>query len=120
MLKTGMRKFLEEDKGLYGEESMTYNAHLLIHLTDCVSDWGYLQGYSLYPLESMNGMLGKFVSDMRYAEVQIVDKFNIFYALPKGWRHVSQFKLHGNDCETCTCGQARGRCSCLVTHISLH
>lgn len=21
---------------------------------------------------------------------------------------------------TCTCGQARGRCSCLVTHVSLH
>lgn len=99
LLKTGMRKFFEEYEGLYGIESMSYNAHLLIHLVDCVSEWGPLWGYSLYPFESMNGKLGKFVSGTRYAEVQVVDKFNILYALPKLWRHVSQFKLHGYDCD---------------------
>lgn len=32
LLKTGIRKFLEEYEGLYGKESMSYKADLLIHL----------------------------------------------------------------------------------------
>lgn len=33
------------------------NIHLLLHLTDCVSWWGPLWGYSAFVFENMNGQL---------------------------------------------------------------
>lgn len=80
-----MMKFLVEYKDFYGEEYMTYNAHLLLHLVDSVKNWGPLWGYSLFPFESMNGTLGRFVNGTRYAHLQIVEKFSILKNLSNLW-----------------------------------
>ena len=31
--------------------------HQLVHLADCVADWGPLWTFTCFPLESMNGIL---------------------------------------------------------------
>ncbi|CAN7951755.1 unnamed protein product, partial [Ixodes pacificus] len=78
-----MRAFLREYEELYGTQHITYNAHLLLHLADCVKEWGPLWNYSAYPFESMNGQIVQFVNGIRYAQWQIVDKFLILSALPR-------------------------------------
>lgn len=75
---------------------MTYNAHLLLHLVDSVREWGPLRAYSLYPFESMNGQLGKFVCGNRHAQVQILDRFTTLQALPTLWWQVAH--NNGNAC----------------------
>lgn len=75
---------------------MTYNAHLLLHLVDSVREWGPLWAYSLYPFESMNGQLGKFVCGNRHAQVQILDRFTTLQALPTLWWQVAH--NNGNAC----------------------
>lgn len=80
--KRRMLGFLHEYQNLYGKRYMIYNAHALLHLVDSVCDKGPLWGYSLYPFESINGQLGRFVNDTRYAEVQIIEKFTVLQTLP--------------------------------------
>lgn len=80
-----MLNFLVEHESFYGTEYMTYNSHLLLHLVESVKNWGPLWGYSLFPFESMNGTLGKFVKGTRYPHFQIVQKFCILQALSKLW-----------------------------------
>ena len=40
-----------------GEEYMTMNVHLLLHLLDTVKRLGPLWGHSCFPFESLNGYL---------------------------------------------------------------
>lgn len=84
-MQKAMMNFLVEYKDFYGDEYMTYNAHLLLHLVDSTKNWGPPWGYSLFPFESMNGTLGRFVNGTRYAHFQIVEKFSIFQNLSKLW-----------------------------------
>ncbi|XP_064470517.1 uncharacterized protein LOC135385242 [Ornithodoros turicata] len=82
-VKQAMEEFLEEYENLYGAESMSYNAHLLLHMVDHVKEWGPLWGYSAYPFESINGKLVRFVNGTRHAHLQIVEKFCILQSLPQ-------------------------------------
>lgn len=83
LVKKLMFSFLKEYEELYGKENMTYNAHILLHLVDCVKNWGPLWNFSCYPFENMNGQLVKFVNGTRHAHLQIVEKYCILTSLPR-------------------------------------
>ena len=44
---------------LAGDKRCTMNMHLLIHLSQCVQDWGPLWAYSCFQFESVNNYLKK-------------------------------------------------------------
>ncbi|XP_035209474.1 uncharacterized protein LOC118183964 [Stegodyphus dumicola] len=46
---------------LYGEVTMNFNVHLVLHLSTSVSIWGPLWLYSVFPFESRNGRSVKLV-----------------------------------------------------------
>lgn len=77
-----MIKFLADYENLYGKKHLTFNAHSLLHLVDCVQEWGPLWNYSAYPYEDMNGQLGRFVNGTRHAHLQIIQKFSILSVMP--------------------------------------
>lgn len=74
-VKRLMVQFLKDYQELYGQESMTYNAHVLVHMVDHVDQWGPLWGFSAFPFESMNGRLACLVNGTRYGHMHIVEKF---------------------------------------------
>ncbi|KAH7985680.1 hypothetical protein HPB49_026311 [Dermacentor silvarum] len=87
-----MVQFLKDYEELYGQESMTYNAHILVHMVDHVDQWGPLWGFSAFSFESMNGRLVSLVNGTRYAHMQIIEKFTLLTALQQvvpmssGWK----------------------------------
>ncbi|XP_075527413.1 uncharacterized protein LOC142559720 [Dermacentor variabilis] len=91
-VKRVMVQFLKDNQELYGQESMTYNAHILVHMVDHVDQWGPLWGFSAFPFESMNGRLVSLVNGTRYAHMQIIEKFAILTSLQQvvpmnnGWK----------------------------------
>ena len=42
----------------YGQELITPNIHLSLHITDCCEDYGPLYSFWCYSFERMNGLLG--------------------------------------------------------------
>ena len=46
---------------LYPETLLTANFHMLVHLSDCVKDWGPLWGYSTFGFENLNGYLRQYM-----------------------------------------------------------
>src|SRR3989337_2622664 len=42
----------------YGQEFITPNIHLSLHITDCCEDYGPLYSFWCYSFERMNGLLG--------------------------------------------------------------
>jgi len=54
-----LKQFVRDFKLLYGKQYMTYNIHLLLHLSDSVRNWGPLWCYSNYDFENVNGSLLK-------------------------------------------------------------
>ncbi len=57
---------------LYNEELCTANMHILIHLSECVQNWGPLWAYSCFGYESMNGHLRASCHGARYILPQLV------------------------------------------------
>ena len=49
-------KLIEE---YYGEEKITPNLHLSLHLCECSYDYGPLYSFWCFSFERMNGILGK-------------------------------------------------------------
>ena len=43
----------------YGQEAITPNIHLSLHLTECCRDYGPLYSFWCYAFERLNGVLGK-------------------------------------------------------------
>lgn len=67
---------------LYGEASMTFNVHLLTHLTKSVKLWGPLWAHSAFVFENANGGLLKLVHGTKCVALQIVNKFLLHRAIP--------------------------------------
>ena len=44
----------------YGQEVITPNIHLSLHIAECCKDYGPLYSFWCYSFERMNGLLGKF------------------------------------------------------------
>ena len=51
--------FVARTERLYTKESMSYNVHQLLHITQCVRNWGPFWTQNGYPFESGNGMIRK-------------------------------------------------------------
>lgn len=56
-----LKIFVKQYEEFYGEVSMTMNVHSLLHLVNCVRDFGPLWSFSMFPFESYNGLLKSFV-----------------------------------------------------------
>jgi len=68
---------------MYGPSQMTYNVHLLLHLTQCVGFWGPLWAYSAFSFETGNGVLKNMVKGTRGVMTQITNKYITYRFLPK-------------------------------------
>lgn len=66
--------FVEQFQILYGIDEMKYNVHLLIHLCECVRNYGPLWTFSLFNFEDMNGVLKKYVKGPKQPIIQIATR----------------------------------------------
>ncbi|XP_066599992.1 probable serine/threonine-protein kinase DDB_G0283337 [Prorops nasuta] len=66
-----LHKFISQCEQLYGKCHMTCNIHSLLHLSQCVIDFGPLWVTSCFPFESLNGSLKKFIRSSKRSEIQI-------------------------------------------------
>ena len=68
-------KFCREVEKLYGKERIRPNMHMHIHLADCILDYGPVYSFWLFSFERYNGILGKYYTNNKSIEVQIMRKF---------------------------------------------
>lgn len=71
-----LQKFVKDFEYFYGPSSMTYNVHLMGHISKCVLDCGPLWCYSNFCFENNNGVLMKYVKGTKDVEKQIVSKYS--------------------------------------------
>lgn len=70
-----LRKFTLQFEKLYGAANMTFNVHLLTHITTSVRNWGPLWATSTFSFESFNGTLLKYFHGTTHVPEQIVRRF---------------------------------------------
>lgn len=70
-----LRKFTLQFERLYGAANMTFNDHLLTHITTSVRNWGPLWATSTFFFESFNGTLLKYFHGTTHVPEQIVRRF---------------------------------------------
>ncbi|KAI7814300.1 hypothetical protein IRJ41_012122 [Triplophysa rosa] len=70
-----LKKFDREFEKLYGKENMTFNVHLMTHISASVRNWGPLWATSTFSFESFNGTLLKFFNGTTHVQQQIVKRF---------------------------------------------
>lgn len=70
-----LNNFVQEYQIYYGKINMTMNVHSLLHLVDCVKNFGPLYCYSMFSFESYNGVLKNFVSAPTDVLHQITTKY---------------------------------------------
>ncbi|XP_073668003.1 uncharacterized protein [Paramisgurnus dabryanus] len=70
-----LNEFVCNFETLYGRSHMTYNVHILQHLSDSVRNWGHLWCYSPYSFEGCNGFLLKLYNGTQSVPLQIVTSF---------------------------------------------
>lgn len=80
-VRDGLTKFVVEFEKLYGSNRVTMNLHRLIHLVDCVKNSGPLWASSLFPFESNNAHLLKFINGTQDVLLQIGLKYNLSVSL---------------------------------------
>lgn len=56
-----LTRFVQDYQCYYGQTSMTMNVHSLLHLVDCVRNFGPMWTFSMFTFESYNGLLKSFV-----------------------------------------------------------
>lgn len=83
MAEQALHKFVLDFERLYGPVNVSFNVHLLIHLTTSVRNWGPLWATSTFPFESFNGTLLRFFNGSTHVPTQIVRRF-------LRWRNLSK------------------------------
>ena len=73
-----IRIFVQTFETLYGRQYMTFNLHLLQHMTDSVRDWGPLWCFSNYTFENVNGVLLNMFHGTQAVGKQITRTFLLF------------------------------------------
>ena len=68
-------QFCKRFEARYGKESVTPNMHMHCHLADCVRDFGPIYGFWLFSFERYNGVLGKYPTNNRSTEIQLMRRF---------------------------------------------
>lgn len=67
---------------LYGKENMSFNIHLLLHLSESVTNWGPLWAHSAFLFEDYNGHLLNQVKSSKAVPLQICKRILLERALP--------------------------------------
>ena len=70
-----MHHFFTSTEALYGSEFLTLNTHLHLHLHDVLRDYGPCYGYRLFSFERYNRLLGKYPTNQRSIEIQLMRHF---------------------------------------------
>lgn len=78
MAENLLHRFLREFEVLYGLQFCTINFHQLMHLPDCVRNFGPLWAYSCYEYENINGELLKLIHGTWHIDTQIANSQSQF------------------------------------------
>ena len=70
-----LKTFCQDVENLYGEEAVTINMHLHMHLKECMFDFGPISSFWVFGFERFNGYLGKYPTNNRSIEIQLMRKF---------------------------------------------
>ncbi len=70
-----LSQFASETKKLYGLKSMSYNLHLLTHVSDFVRDWGSPWAYSAFLYENAGGFIKQLFHGSKHISVQMFQHF---------------------------------------------
>lgn len=73
-----INEFLSKGIELYGESIMTMKLHSLLHLTECVLDFGPLPEFSAFRPEHFNGLLTRQVHGTKNFLQQVLQRFTTF------------------------------------------
>lgn len=76
-----LEQFVGETKDTYGEKALTYNIHLLLHLTDFTSRFGQLDFWSAFWAESFLGVLRRRFRGPSCLLAQAVNRINEVHAV---------------------------------------
>ena len=68
-------QFCKSFQSLYGENRITPNMHLHMHLKECVLNFGPIYSFWLFSFERYNGMLGNLPNNKKNIEPQIMRRF---------------------------------------------
>ncbi|XP_065662938.1 uncharacterized protein LOC136085550 [Hydra vulgaris] len=71
-----LKIFVKELSSLYGDSSLSYTMHSLIHICDDVRLFGTLDNYSAFPFENMLGSLKKMVRTGRFPLRQLCQRLS--------------------------------------------
>ncbi|POG69648.1 hypothetical protein GLOIN_2v1776801 [Rhizophagus irregularis DAOM 181602=DAOM 197198] len=63
---------LPADMEHYGENLITPNIHLSLHIAECCCDYGPIYSFWCYSFERMNGILGSYPNSKRYIEPELL------------------------------------------------
>ncbi|KAJ8022423.1 hypothetical protein HOLleu_37316 [Holothuria leucospilota] len=81
MCEIVLTKFVIGMEELYGIEHMTYNVHLMLHLSKTVQLWGPLWSNSCFPFEGYNRKIKSLFHGTRYVQAQIAQNFTVMRLL---------------------------------------
>ena len=73
--ESALHKFVKGVAEIYGEGELTYNVHLLLHLSEKVKSWGPLWASSCFPYEDALGRLKNFHQGTKGVPLQILDAY---------------------------------------------
>lgn len=73
-------RFVKDFQRLYGVQNMTFNVHLLTHISETVRQFGSLASVSLFPFENMNGILGSFLKGPKGPLIQLSVRQYLFFS----------------------------------------
>ena len=75
-----LHEFVARTEMLYSKVSMSFNMHLLLHISRNVSDWGPLWSHNAYAFESGNGNLLKVIHAAKGVHHQICRRICLKYS----------------------------------------
>lgn len=67
--------FCQNVEQLYGANAVTINMHMHKHIKECIYDYGPIASFWLYAFERYNGYLGKYPTNNRSVEIQLMRCF---------------------------------------------
>lgn len=77
-LKTARKlliNYVKEFEKIFGRNNMRYNIHLLLHLTDSVTEWGPFWTHSAFPYEAFNKKIIEKVTSANSRCLQVVTRY---------------------------------------------
>ncbi|XP_039304623.1 uncharacterized protein LOC120357652 [Solenopsis invicta] len=92
-------KFLVKLQKYFGKSSMTFNMHLLLHLSTSVKNWGPLWTHNTFPFENENRLVLQMKTSPYLIAVQIARRYFFYKQLPM---HLKKFPNGNRFIDFCT------------------